>query len=216
MNYGYAKHAVHLVKITAPKDLKAGAPVVLAAKASWLVCSDVCIPEDADLQLKLPVSGQAGAVDPADGALFTAARSELPSAQLAADHRPNSGRPIGDLRSASEWGATLSQITSLAFFPYDEGGIEYAAPQTLTADKDARRARHEARLSAAEGRSHSRRAGGDRAERQATDTVPMEIAADFSARRQPRPSGNALRAGDRRNEPDIRCRFCCCLPCWAA
>ena len=55
VNYGYAKHAVHLVQITAPKDLKAGTPVALSAKASWLVCSDVCIPEDADLQLKLPV-----------------------------------------------------------------------------------------------------------------------------------------------------------------
>src|ERR1700689_3401910 len=40
VNYGYAKHAVHLVKITAPKDLKAGtasgALAVLSAKASWL------------------------------------------------------------------------------------------------------------------------------------------------------------------------------------
>ena len=32
MNYGYAKHAVHLVNITAPKDLKAGTPIVLSAK----------------------------------------------------------------------------------------------------------------------------------------------------------------------------------------
>src|SRR5580692_5454560 len=65
VNYGYAKHAVHLVNITAPQDLRAGGPIVLSAKASWLVCSDVCIPEDADLQLKLPVSTPPGAVDPA-------------------------------------------------------------------------------------------------------------------------------------------------------
>ena len=48
VNYGYAKHAMHLVQITAAPDLKAGAPLVLAAKASWLVCADVCIPESAD------------------------------------------------------------------------------------------------------------------------------------------------------------------------
>ena len=35
-----------------------------------------------------------------------------------------------------EWGATLPQIKSLAFFPYDEGGIEYAAPQTMSRNKD--------------------------------------------------------------------------------
>jgi len=135
VNYGYAKHAVHLVNITAPRDLKAGAPIVLSAKASWLVCSDVCIPEDADLQLKLPVGTQTGAVDPADAALFTAARSDLPTEQLAAA----TARIQGDqlvIALGKEWGGTLPQIKSLAFFPYDEGGIEYAAPQTLTRNQD--------------------------------------------------------------------------------
>src|SRR3984893_4259114 len=136
VNYGYAKHAVHLVNITAPKDLKPGTPVVLSAKASWLVCSDVCIPEDAELQLKLPASSAAGGTDPADAALFAAARSELPSAQFAA----TTARIQGDqlvIALGKEWGATLPQIKSLAFFPYDEGGIEYAAPQTLTRTQDA-------------------------------------------------------------------------------
>jgi thiol:disulfide interchange protein DsbD len=65
VNYGYAKHAMHLVQITAPKDLKAGT-VTLAAKASWLVCSDVCIPEDAALQLQMPAGSSAGGIDAAD------------------------------------------------------------------------------------------------------------------------------------------------------
>jgi thiol:disulfide interchange protein DsbD len=130
-NYGYAKHAMHLVQITAPKDMKTGTPIMLSAKAGWLVCSDVCIPEDADLQLKLPASADPGAVDPTDAALFTAARGELPSAQLAATNaRIAGGKLIVTL--GKEWGATLAQIKSLEFFPYDEGGIEYAAPQTLT------------------------------------------------------------------------------------
>jgi thiol:disulfide interchange protein/DsbC/DsbD-like thiol-disulfide interchange protein len=136
VNYGYAKQAVHLVQITAPKDIKVGAPVSLAAKAGWLVCSDVCIPEGADLQLTLPVSAQPGGIDPAEAALFATARSELPSAQPAA----STARIEGDrlvITLGPAWGAALSQIKSLAFFPYDEGGIEYAAPQTLTRGKDA-------------------------------------------------------------------------------
>src|SRR6266436_307023 len=106
VNYGYAKHAVHLVNITAPKGLQPGNPIVLSAKASWLVCSDVCIPEDADLQLKLPVGTQTGAVDPADAALFTAARSDLPTEQLAA----TTARIQGDqlvIALGKEWGGTL-------------------------------------------------------------------------------------------------------------
>ncbi|HEX3602942.1 MAG TPA: thioredoxin family protein [Steroidobacteraceae bacterium] len=179
VNYGYAKHATHLVQITAPKDLKTGASVPLAAKASWLVCSDVCVPEDANLQLTIPVSAQAGGLDPAAAALFTAARSELPSAEPA----PTSARISGDkliISLGREWGTTLSQITSLAFFPYDEGGIEYATPQTLTRTKDA------LELSMKVGYQPPK-AGAIRGVLVATenngaqtDSVPIEIAADFS------------------------------------
>ena len=117
VNYGYAKHAVHLVNVTAPHDLKAGAAVVLSAKAGWLVCSDVCIPEDADLQVSLPVNSQLGAVDPAAAMLFMAARNQLPSPQPAATTaRIQDGQLVIEL--GKEWGATLAQIKSLAFFPY--------------------------------------------------------------------------------------------------
>jgi thiol:disulfide interchange protein DsbD len=179
VNYGYAKHAVHMVRITAPSDLKAGASVSLAAKASWLVCSDVCIPEDANLQLTLPVSAQAGGVDPASAALFTTARSELPNGQPA----PTSARIQGDkliITLGKEWGATLSQITSLAFYPYDDGGIEYAAPQTLTHSKDAvdlamKLGYQPPKAGAIRGVLVVTERNGAQ-----TDTVAIEIAADFS------------------------------------
>jgi thiol:disulfide interchange protein DsbD len=179
VNYGYAKHAVHLVQITAPKDLKPGAPVTLAAKASWLVCSDVCIPGGADLQLTMPAGAQAGGIDTKELSLFTAARGDLPSAQPA----PTSARIAGDqlvVTLGSEWGATLSQIKSLAFFPYDEGGIEYATPQKLTRTKDA------VELSMKVGYKPPK-AGAIRgvlvvSQQNGTqlDTVPIEIAADYS------------------------------------
>src|SRR6202034_4465387 len=178
VNYGYAKHAVHLVNITVPKDLPVGAPVVLSAKASWLVCSDVCIPEDANLQLKLPVNAQAGA-DPADAALFTAARGELPSAELAATTaRIRNGRLVITL--GKEWGATLPQIKSLAFFPYDDGGIEYAAPQTLSRGENAVELDMKLGYQPPKGGTvrgvllATEQSGSD------TVTVPMEIAASFN------------------------------------
>src|ERR1700733_3917328 len=188
VNYGYAKHAVHLVNITAPKDLPLGAPVVLSAKASWLVFSDVCIPEDANLQLKLPVNAQAGA-DPADAALFTTARGELPSAELAATTaRIRNGRLVITL--GKEWGATLPQIKSLAFFPYDDGGIEYAAPQTLSRGENAVELDMKLGYQPPKGGTvrgvllATEQSGSD------TVTVPMEIAASFTG---------AGDAGDARN-----------------
>jgi thiol:disulfide interchange protein/DsbC/DsbD-like thiol-disulfide interchange protein len=179
VNYGYAKHAVHLVQVTAPKDLKTGTPLSLAAKASWLVCSDVCIPEDANLQLTIPASPAAGGVDPAAVALFTAARGELPSVQPA----PTSARISGDkliITLGGEWGATLSQITSLAFFPYDEGGIEYATPQTMTRSREALELSMKIGYQPPKaGRIRGVLVATEKNGAQ-TDSVPIEIAADFS------------------------------------
>src|SRR5258708_1551033 len=194
------KHAVHLVQITATKGLKAGPPVSLDARANWMVCSDVCIPEDANLQLSLPVSGQAGGIDPSSAALFTTAGSELPTAQPA----PTSARIAGDrliVTLGQEWGATLSQITSLAFFPYDEGGIEYATPQTLTRTKDA------VDLAMKVGYQPPK-AGAIRGvlvvtERNGTqtDTVPIYIAADFSGGPRLAPSAHAKPLAQSNQEP---------------
>ena len=136
VNYGYAKHVMHLVQITGARELKTGAPLALAAKASWLVCSDVCIPESAELHLQMPVKLSGGGLDPAVAPLFAAARSALPSPQPAATRAQiRDGRLV--LTLGKEWGATLSQIESLTFYPYDAGAIEYAAPQTLTRRADA-------------------------------------------------------------------------------
>ncbi len=131
VNYGYAKHAMHLVKITASPDLKAAAPLDLKAKASWLVCADVCIPESANLDLNLPVSAARGPKDPAVTSLFDQARAELPGAAPAASSaRIVDGKLVITL--GKEWGETLSRIESLTFYPFDDGVIEYAAPQTLS------------------------------------------------------------------------------------
>ena len=130
---GYAKHAVHLVELTAPPDLPAGRPVHLAARATWLVCADLCIPGSADLVLDLPVAASAAAAgaDPDAAALFAAARGAL------ARRAPGAVTAVGRgdslvLVLGADWGAALGQIRSLAFFPYAEGAIDYAAPQTMT------------------------------------------------------------------------------------
>ncbi len=96
------------------------------------MCSDVCIPESADLQLQLPVKPAGGAIDPGRRRRCSPRRAaSCRRAQLAATSAQiHDGRLV--LTLGKEWGATLSQIKSFAFYPYDDGSIEYAAPQTLT------------------------------------------------------------------------------------
>ncbi len=79
-NYGYAGLADLLVPIIAPKGLRPGAAAHLAATASWLVCSQICIPGTAQLALDLPVLAAPVAPDPAVSARFAAIRERLPQA----------------------------------------------------------------------------------------------------------------------------------------
>lgn len=51
VNYGYGKNAYLLVPITAPAQFEGDA--LLTAHASWLVCKDICIPESADVSIRL-------------------------------------------------------------------------------------------------------------------------------------------------------------------
>ena len=77
VNYGYDGEVLHLVQLTPQPTLTTGAPAVLRARADWLVCKEVCIPEGADLELALPVDKTA-APDPRWGAPIAAARAALP------------------------------------------------------------------------------------------------------------------------------------------
>src|SRR5512139_2827286 len=77
INYGYQDEAVLLVRITPPADLK-DASLKLAAEANWLVCEDVCIPEDGKFELILPIAASAAPPPPATRAIFDKARRSVP------------------------------------------------------------------------------------------------------------------------------------------
>jgi thiol:disulfide interchange protein len=77
-NYGYAGSADLLVPITAPENIAPGQTALLTAEASWLACSDICIPGNASLSLRFPVATQLAAPDPAVAPLFRRARERLP------------------------------------------------------------------------------------------------------------------------------------------
>ena len=63
INYGFKDEAVLLVRITPPAD--ASGSFTLAAEANWLVCEDVCIPEDGKFELSLPVTATGAPAPPA-------------------------------------------------------------------------------------------------------------------------------------------------------
>ncbi|MCY7388731.1 MAG: thioredoxin family protein [Burkholderiales bacterium] len=78
MNFGYEGEALHLVTLQTQSGSQFGQSVTLKAKAEWLVCSDVCIPESADLAITLPVVNTPPLRDPRWEKAFVAANAALP------------------------------------------------------------------------------------------------------------------------------------------
>src|SRR5829696_7544329 len=77
INYGFKDEATLLVRITPPAN--ASGSFKLSAEANWLVCEDVCIPEDGKFELTLPVTASGTPAPPATRAIFDKARQQLPT-----------------------------------------------------------------------------------------------------------------------------------------
>ena len=128
MNFGYEGEVLHLVAIKAPANLKAGSTVEFKAKADWLVCSDVCIPESADLTLTLPVVASAPLSDRRWVSSFSAANAALPFAATSNRGRARiaNGQAVLSISAAPDLAPTTGEIN---FYPYTGDIIANAARQ---------------------------------------------------------------------------------------
>jgi thiol:disulfide interchange protein DsbD len=124
MDYGYEGTPWLLTTLIAPPDAKG--PVTLSAHVSWLVCQQICIPEDTVLTLTLPVGAQSP--DPAVAKDFAAARALLP---VASPWKVNYalGKSLDIFVAAPALAATHPKTAD--FFPATSGSIKNAAPQLV-------------------------------------------------------------------------------------
>ena len=107
-------------------------PVVLKAHASWLVCKEVCIPEDAQLSLPLTI-GEGAPPYATIRQEFDAARAKLPVASQWPAHFKNGA--VLDLFVASPTLAA-AKPKDAAFFPYTEDMIAGTAAQSMALAKN--------------------------------------------------------------------------------
>ena len=129
MNFGYTGEALLPLAVTAPPTLRPGSRVAIEGEATWLVCADVCIPEDGRFTLSLPVEARPR---PAELVRFAAAEVALPrpgpfTARLS---------PEGVL---SIEGAAISPATvrAAAFFPAAQDRLLNPPPQRLAVREGA-------------------------------------------------------------------------------
>ncbi len=132
-NYGYSDQVLLLTEIHPSAELKPGDSFAILAKVRWLVCEEICIPEDTEIAFSLPIaSGPAPGVQHED---LEATRSLLPvespwsvSAALAGERLQVS---LAVPSSAQE------ALIEAAFFPDAWGQIIHSGAQRLTSSPDS-------------------------------------------------------------------------------
>ncbi|HTP98316.1 MAG TPA: protein-disulfide reductase DsbD domain-containing protein [Casimicrobiaceae bacterium] len=133
VNYGYEGEVLLLTDVQVPANAPVGEMLPLKAKAEWLVCRETCIPEDAALELELPVAASAHPY-PQWGAAIAATRDALPRALpgwLAAA-RGDGEKVVVTLTGP----AGAAAPADVHFFPYQDGRIEPSGKQTFARESN--------------------------------------------------------------------------------
>lgn len=129
VNYGYSGDVLLPVAVRVPASARAGQTVRLTAKADWLVCEEICVPEEATLSLDLLVSAGPAAPHPEHGESVKAALAAAPKPGLLTGSAALEG---GRLKLTVLGGPVRGrQVGQAYFFPYDGALIDHAQPQAI-------------------------------------------------------------------------------------
>lgn len=126
MNYGYHHQANLLIPVLPPKDLTADKTINLAAKVSWLICKETCIPESGQFTLELTTATK---IQPGEAAPRIAeAMQALPQPATMQGMLTENTAAHG-LDVSWKLPASLRQPSEVYFYPELQGVIEHAAEQ---------------------------------------------------------------------------------------
>lgn len=124
MNFGYHETVLLLTELRIGDQVPAG-PLKINPVAHWLVCADICIPQDAALGLQLNVG--AGGIETNYSEMIAASRAALPQPAT----WPTNASVRNGVLTITARPDHGDKVTGAVFFPYDEGVIVNAAPQEL-------------------------------------------------------------------------------------
>jgi thiol:disulfide interchange protein DsbD len=126
VDYGYDDEVLLPLTIHAPSTISNGTSVEFGAEAKWLICREVCIPEQTTLHLTLPVSSAASA-DQQHALLFEKTDKLIPRplpSGWKASFTPTKDNLVLTIH-------TGKSITQAEFFPLEPAQIDNAAPQKV-------------------------------------------------------------------------------------
>lgn len=137
ISYGYHDTILLPVTITPPAAMTDGDVVTIGAKASWLVCNDVCIPGKAELSLAVPVASARDGEPSTHHAAFGATDGLVPRTARKIDMH---ALRVGDRYEIVVANAAQRMVplpTDVHFFASEESVIDHSAPQPVEARDNA-------------------------------------------------------------------------------
>ncbi|HMN50765.1 MAG TPA: protein-disulfide reductase DsbD family protein [Xanthobacteraceae bacterium] len=130
-NYGYENEVTLLTKITVPENVRAGGTFPVKAVVDWLVCEEICIPEQVTLELNLPVVARGMSAGISERSI-EAARNSLPEdVSWTFEAKAANGKL---LFAFTPQGIAPEQINNPFFFASEWGVSEHAAPQPVSVE----------------------------------------------------------------------------------
>jgi thiol:disulfide interchange protein len=134
VNYGYEGEVLLPVTLTAPADARPGQTVTLSGAATFLVCAEVCIPENATLTLQLPVTAAAAPADPRWGPKIAAVLAAAPKPAGLTGAFEKQGEAV----KLAITGAALkgADLAGAYFYPFAGTVIDHARPQVIERGPD--------------------------------------------------------------------------------
>ena len=128
VNYGYSGEILLPVEITPPADFDADS-ISLTGNATWLVCSDICIPEDGEFTLDLLVT-QTPRAHPEWAGKIADAVADAPRLSDTPATLAREGEAIR-LHVADAALGDADTVRDVYFFSEEAGTVEPAAPQPV-------------------------------------------------------------------------------------
>ncbi|MGZ3344955.1 MAG: protein-disulfide reductase DsbD family protein [Caulobacteraceae bacterium] len=133
MNYGYTGQVLLPVALNVPASAKPGTTQTLKADVTFLVCADICVPEEAKLEITLPVVAGVPPTDPKWGAAIDKTIMGAPKASGLEAAVAWAGQGADRVLKLGVTGDALKAIdlSQAYFFPYDAKAIDHAAKQQI-------------------------------------------------------------------------------------
>jgi len=134
LDFAYTGEVLLPVPISVPADAKVGSIVTLKAAAAFLVCEQVCVPEDAVVTLTLPVVSGVPAADPKWGAKVAETLAKAP--------KPAGLKAVfalqGGVLKLAVTGPPLkgADMSGAFFYPYSGKVIEHPPEQAIERGPD--------------------------------------------------------------------------------